>query len=214
MLPAMTRNQLRALAGVAALAAVALIVVPVLGVDPSRLPSTGTPPSAGPSQAPAAIPSAAAPVPPQAGPTESAEPDEDGSDQRGKPDKAAKPHDDEDTHERPVTLTGVVGQSSTEEGEFTLKVGSTTYALEAGPRWWWGDANPLAAVVGKTVRITGEQADGSNEVDVHGIDGKAIRPEGRPPWAGGWKVVGPKHPGWAQWKVDKLARKGQASPAP
>jgi hypothetical protein len=82
------------------------------------------------------------------------------------------------------------------------------YQLEAGPTWWWGDANPLAAVVGKHVTITGEQAKGSTDVDVLAIDGTAIRAAGKPPWAGGWKVVGPKHPGWAQWKADKLADKG------
>ena len=124
-----------------------------------------------------------------------------------------------------MTLSGVVGPASGEKGEFTLTVGSTVYRLEAGPPWWWGDANPLAAVAGKHVTITGEQAKGSTDVDVLAIDGTAIRAAGKPPWAGGWKVVGPKHPGWAQWKVDKHAGKGhghaddegaqdQASPAP
>ena len=228
MLRQMTRNQVRAVGAIAALAAVVLAAVPVLGVDPS--PSAGplsAPASAPASQAPVQTPSSA-PASPKAAPTASAAPDEDGTtdDQGGgKPDKAAKPHDDHDTPEHPVTLTGQVGKSSGEDAEFTLTVGSTVYSLEAGPPWWWGDANPLAAVTGKTATISGEQADGSNEIDVHAIDGKAIRPDGRPPWAGGWKVVGPKHPGWAQWKVDKLAgrgqgrdhapgQQGQASPAP
>jgi hypothetical protein len=207
MLRSMTRNQLRALAGIAALAAVALVAVPVLGVDPSRSPSTATVPSVAPaSQSTAGSPSSA-PASPAAAPTKSAEPDESDK-QGGKPDKAAKPQHDKDTPEHPVTLTGVVANGTGEEGAFTLTVGSTVYALEAGPKWWWGDANPLAAAVGKTVTISGEQSDGSNDIDVQAIDGKAIRPAGRPPWAGGWKVVGPKHPGWAQWKVDKLAGKG------
>ena len=76
--------------------------------------------------------------------------------------------------------------------------------LSAGPKWWWGDASPLAGAVGKTVTIDGEQAEGSDEVDVLAIDGTAIRAAGKPPWAGGWKVVGERHPGWAQWKVDKV----------
>ena len=61
------------------------------------------------------------------------------------------------------------------------------------------------------VTIDGEQADGSDEVDVLAIDGKASRPG---PAAVGrrWKVVGPKHPGWAQWKVDKQAGKAHGTP--
>ena len=210
MLREMTRNHARALAGIAALAAVALIAMPVLGVDPPPLSGPISAPASAPaSAAPAQAPSTA-PASPRAAPTASPAPDEDGTDdQGGNPDKAAKPHDDQDKPEHPVTLTGQVGASSGGDAEFTLTVGSTVYSLEAGPPWWWGDANPLAAVVGKTATISGEQADGSNEIDVHAIDGKAIRPDGRPPWAGGWKVVGPKHPGWAQWKVDKLAGKGQ-----
>jgi hypothetical protein len=98
-----------------------------------------------------------------------------------------------------------VGHPSAED--FTLVVGITVYPLSVGPPWWWGDANPLAASVGKVVTIAGEQEEGSDEVDVLAIDGKTIREPGRPPWAGGWKAVGPKHPGWAQWKVDKQAGK-------
>ena len=100
----------------------------------------------------------------------------------------------------------------TREDEFTLVVGITVYRLSVGPPWWWGDASPLGAVKGKVVTIDGEQAEGSDEVDVLAIDGKVIREPGRPPWAGGWKVVGSKHPGWAQWKVDKLAGKGLGKP--
>ena len=122
-----------------------------------------------------------------------------------------------------MTLTGVVGAASGDDREFTLTVGSTVYALDAGPKWWWGDANPLASVVGKRVTISGEQGEAATDVDVLAIDGKAIRAAGKPPWAGGWKVVGPRHPGWAQWKVDKLGGKGhghgpkgepQAQPSP
>ena len=121
-----------------------------------------------------------------------------------------------------MTLSGTVGKAAGEDGEFTLTVGSTVYTLDAGPKWWWGSASPLAAAVGKHVTIAGEQEDGSTNVDVLSIDGKQLRPAGRPPWAGGWKVVGPKHPGWAQWKVDKQAGKShghggpdeQAEPSP
>ena len=198
----MSRNRFRAVASIVALLAVGLAAMPALGVDPSRSPSTG---GLTPSAAPASgAPSAAASAAPAAS-SGATEPDEDG--QGAKPGKGPKAEKGPGTPEHPVTLTGVVGRATREDGEFTLTVGSTTYRLSAGPPWWWGDASPLAAVVGKTVTIDGEQAEGSDEVDVLAIDGKAIRAAGRPPWAGGWKVVGPRHPGWAQWKVDKAAGK-------
>ena len=221
MLRAMTRrNQVRGLAAIGALVAVALLAMPALGVDPSGSPSAGatgsapasTAPSAAaseePSTAASAEPSAAggAPAPAPAASAEPTEPDEDDQgDSHGKPEKANK--HDAGTPEHPVTLNGIVGRSSDEAGEFTLVVGLKVYRLSAGPRWWWGDSSPLAAVVGKVVTIDGEQEEGSDEVDVLAIDGKQIREPGRPPWAGGWKVVGPRHPGWAQWKVDKAAGK-------
>ncbi len=55
--------------------------------------------------------------------------------------------------------------------------------------------------------ITGEQAAGSTEVDVLTVDGKALREPGKPPWAGGWKVVGERHPGWSQEKADRFKAK-------
>jgi hypothetical protein len=181
-----SRNRFRVLGALAALVAVVLLALPVLGVDPSATPSAGTP------SAPA--PSAESPSPHH----------DQGQGNGGKPDKAAKPGK-QHAAEHPVSLRGLVGRSSEEDGDYTLTVGSTVYRLSAGPRWWWGDKNPLAAVVDKTATIEGDQEEGSDEVDVLAIDGTAIRPAGKPPWAGGWKVVGPKHPGWAQWKVDKLA---------
>jgi len=203
----MTRNQFRALAAIAALVAVALVAMPALGVDPTRSPSTGTVPTAAPpSQEPSAVPKAAASAAPS-------DIDEDGQEGNGNgkgggpPDKAGKP-DKDHAAEHPVTLTGVVKAATGDEGGYTLTVGSTVYELSAGPKWWWGDNNPLAKHVGKTVKIDGEQAEGSSEVDVLAIDGTAIRAPGKPPWAGGWKVVGPKHPGWAQWKIDKVHGQG------
>ena len=74
-----------------------------------------------------------------------------------------------------MTLSGTVGKAAGEDGEFTLTVGSTVYTLDAGPKWWWGDASPLAAAVGKHVTIAGEQEDGSTNVDVLAIDGKQLR---------------------------------------
>ena len=213
----MSRNQLRALALLAAVVGVVLVALPVLGVDPSPSPSaevvdpssapSSVEPSAEPvaSEAPAsAEPEPAASAEPEPAESEepAAEPEENGS--GAKPDKAAKPDKGPKAAELPVTLTGVVRASSDEDGGYTLTVGSHVYSLSAGPKWWWGDANPLAAAVGKTVTIDGEQEEGTSNVDVQAVDGTAIRAAGKPPWAGGWKVVGEKHPGWAQWKVDKL----------
>jgi hypothetical protein len=178
-------SRTRLLAVAAALVAVAAIAVPVLGgaVAP----------------APAADPIAAAESEkPGNGPPE---------EKPGKGPKAAK------VPSSPVTLTGLVGTRQ-DDGRtvYTLTVGSTVYDLSAGPPWWWGDSNPLAAHVGDVVTIAGEQPEGKNEVDVQSVDGTAIREPGRPPWAGGPKAVGEKHPGWSSWKAAKDAAKDAAGP--
>jgi hypothetical protein len=109
-----------------------------------------------------------------------------------------------------VTLRGVVGTAKDADGEtgYTLTADGKVVRLEAGPPWFWGDKHPLAAVVGKTVTIAGEQS--GDVVDVRSIDGTAIREPGRPPWAGGPNAVGPKHPGWSQAKADRFAEKAKA----
>ena len=108
-----------------------------------------------------------------------------------------------------VDLTGLVGTRTDASGEteYTLTVGSTTYTIDAGPSWYWKDDNPLKAYVGKNVKVTGEQRQGSTDVDVTTVDGKALREPGKPPWAGGWKAVGKDHPGWTQDKTDRWAAK-------
>lgn len=114
-----------------------------------------------------------------------------------------------------VTLTGIVATAKDPDGRvrYTLDSGGKTYTLHAGPPWYWGDADPLKAFVGKTVTIAGEAAPGATDVDVLSVDGTAIRASGKPPWAGGWKVVGPKHPGWTQDKADRFkARFGACFP--
>ena len=106
-----------------------------------------------------------------------------------------------------VELSGRVGTRTNAEGEteYTLTVGSTVYTIDAGPAWYWKDKHPLNAFVGKTVRVAGDQKQGSTEVGVQTVDGKALREPGKPPWAGGWKVVGQDHPGWSQEKADRWA---------
>ena len=111
------------------------------------------------------------------------------------------------SHEPEVTVTvkGTVAAATAADGsaEYTITADGKTLHLEAGPKWFWGDKNPLKAFVGKSVTIVGEQS--GDEVDVSTVDGKAIREPGKPPWAGGWKVVGKSHPGWSQDKADRFA---------
>lgn len=121
----------------------------------------------------------------------------------GRADKSPKPE------KAPITITGPVSASTDADGNpvFTLRSGGTTYTLDAGPSWYLGDDNPLEAFVGKSVTVVGGKAADSNEVDVETVDGTAIRAAGKPPWAGGWKRVGERHPGWSQEKADRLEAK-------
>jgi outer membrane biosynthesis protein TonB len=179
----------------------------------SSEPSATTEPSASSSQEPSVAPVA---TPPRSVPTASSEPtetdedaDQDEDSDSGKPDKANKGNKGDKTPEVAITLHGTVATAKDAKGRptFSLTSGGTTYELEAGPPWFWADNNPLAKFTGKTVTIAGETHTGSTEVDVQTVDGTAIRAPGKPPWAGGWKVVGEKHPGWSQAKADKFKAK-------
>jgi hypothetical protein len=168
--------------------------------SPSPEPSVSTAPSAAASVAPRATPPRAfASASPE--PDESADTDEDG--QAGKGNKGDK------TPEVPITLRGTIAMSTDGKGRpsFSLAAGGKTYELEAGPPWFWGANNPLAKFVGKTVTVTGETHTGATDVDVLTVDGTVIRAPGKPPWAGGWKANGEKHPGWSQEKADKFQAK-------
>jgi hypothetical protein len=173
---------------------VVALAIPVLAADPS--PNSGS-------------------TPPKAAASEPAEPDESPGDDAGKPDKANKANKANrgnkgaEAPEVAITLHGTIAMTKDANGRpsFTMASGSTTYSLEAGPPWFWGANNPLAKFAGKSVTITGETSAGSTDVDVQTVDGTAIRVPGRPPWAGGWKAVGSKHPGWSQEKADKFKAK-------
>ena len=108
-----------------------------------------------------------------------------------------------------VTLEGTVEVTADADGNdsYTLRSGGTTYELDAGPAWFHGNDHPLAAFVGQSVTIAGEQAEGSSSIDVLAVNGQQIRAAGKPSWAGGWKVVGKKHPGWSQEKAQRFAEK-------
>jgi hypothetical protein len=108
-----------------------------------------------------------------------------------------------------ITVTGTIGTSTDSDGRatYTVRSGASTYTLEAGPSWFYGDNHPLKPYVGKSVTVVGERAAGSTEIDVESVNGKAVRAAGKPPWAGGWKVVGKTHPGWSQEKADRFNAK-------
>ena len=132
----------------------------------------------------------------------------------------------------PVTISGRVEAVAGDNGRtsYQLVAGGTTYELSAGPPWWWADDHPLAAHVGNTVEVAGDRKDGTNEIDVRAVNGTALRAEGKPPWAGGPKAVGERHPGWRASRAEgkpgnglgregapgqlKKAERAAASPAP
>jgi hypothetical protein len=124
-----------------------------------------------------------------------------------KPDKSPHPAKAPKAEKSPaiaITLIGIVIGSTDAKGRptFSLKSAGITYELSAGPKWFWGKNNPLATFVGKSVKVIGTHQEGSTDVDVDTVDGKALRGGGRPPWAGGPRAVGEKHPGWKAWKAD------------
>ena len=201
--------------------AIAVVAVPVLGQELTASPSASASASAEPSTSADPAPSteptptqAATPEPATPSPGVSAAPS-------GQPAATAKPGATEDPEkpgkgpkgervpEVPVSLTGRIDSVTGDEGEigYTLTVGTTVYTLEIGPRWWWAGRDPLATFVGRTVRVDGERAEGSTSIDVFVAGGTTLRAPGKPPWAGGWKVVGERHPGWADWKAAKWAAK-------
>jgi hypothetical protein len=114
----------------------------------------------------------------------------------------------EKTPSAPISISGTVEKSTDANGEtsYTLTDGGKTYTLGAGPKWFF-DTYPLEQYVGDSVTIEGEVKEGTTEVDVLSVNGTALREAGKPPWAGGWKRVGEKHPGWSQEKADRMKDK-------
>jgi hypothetical protein len=108
-----------------------------------------------------------------------------------------------------VALTGTVRATTDADGKvsYTLTSGGKTYTLDAGPAWFHGDEHPLKAFVGKSVTIAGDSAVGSTDVNVLSVNGTKLRAAGKPPWAGGWKRIGARHPGWSQEKADRFKAK-------
>ena len=125
--------------------------------------------------------------------------------------KASAPGQNKDkVAKAPITISGTIDAAANAEGKksYTLTDGGKTYELDAGPHWFFDEGQyPLDKYVGQTVTIEGEIAEGSDEVEVISVNGTALRAPGKPPWAGGWKVVGERHPGWSQEKADRMKAK-------
>jgi hypothetical protein len=190
---------------------VVALAIPAFAADPSADPSATAGASIEASQSASAQPTpeptvAATPkaATPKATPPKSQE-----SAKPGKPDQAGNGHKGDRSPDVPITLHGTITATTNTDGDagFSLTSGGTTYQLEVGPPWFWGANNPLAKYAGKTVTITGETHTGSTDLDVLTVDGTVTREPGKPPWAGGWKVVGSAHPGWSQEKADRFKAK-------
>jgi hypothetical protein len=205
----------RSLAAIAGLALLlGMVALPALAADPSASPET--PGASGDVSASAAVEPTQSAAPDETAQAEdSAEPAQTGEPDRvsepeedGKPEKGPKEHKDK-VPEEEITLSGTLTIGTDVDGEtvYRMQSGGTTYVLEAGPKWFFGDDYPLKPYVGKNVTIVGEVAQGSTEVDVVSVDGTRLREPGKPPWAGGWKRVGEKHPGWSEEKAARWTEK-------
>jgi hypothetical protein len=92
--------------------------------------------------------------------------------------------------------TGTVATQTDTDGTTTyvLQTAGGALVLDVGPARYWGDANPLAPLVGQNVTVTGVQKPGSDRFAVFTIGDQVIRGPGRPPWAGGTKANGQPGP--------------------
>ncbi len=125
----------------------------------------------------------------------------------------AKATETPDADEVTTTLSGVLSTKADADGDVDYYIGDAR--LSVGPPWFWGDKHPLAGLVGTTITVTGQTETGNPakakakanaktkdsgpEFEVLTVNGTTIREPGKPPWAGGPKVVGPSHPGFAGW---------------
>ena len=209
---------------VALAALVAVIAWPVLAADPSGSPSIAPSASAStdpnpttaptPTTEPTSTADATLTLEPTSEPAATAAPTttDDGDGGIQMPEQPPKPDKPDRAHKAkgdPVTVSGTVGSRADEDGrtEYTLTSGSTVLVLDAGPSWFYGEDHPLAPEVGTRVTIVGTQRAGESEVEVETVDGVPVREPGKPPWAGGWKVVGEAHPGWSAEKAERWAEK-------
>jgi len=218
----------RRLAAGGLLAAGALLLMAAsIALASDESPSPGVVPGGKPEATPTpAVEPATAPLAPLAAatPTPAAKP-------AAKPAATPKPAKVPDADEGPIqTLTGTLGTRTDADGDVEYVLDGVE--LSVGPPWYWGKNNPLEKyyVNKTTVTVTGRMetdppstkangkandADGP-EFEVYTVNGSKVRAEGKPPWAGGPKAVGERHPGYAGWsngKADK-ADKAKAAPKP
>jgi hypothetical protein len=127
----------------------------------------------------------------------------------------------------PSTTSGTIVAEQNDDGSIVYSLQTEDgqlVQLSFGPSWFWGPLSALwpEAVEGASVEIGGNLRDGLPSEDasdvaleqaakdpvlkVDTLNG-AKRAQGKPPWAGGPKVQGPAHPGYAGWS------KGQANKA-
>lgn len=185
----------------AALSCGGAIVLMMVGVVVAASPSPNASSSAAASQepsasvAPPAEPSSAPTAAPSVAPRSAATP------------KPAEATDTPDADEVLTTLKGVLTTKKDAEGDVDYYIGDVQ--MSVGPPWFWGAKHPLTSLVGQTITVTGHMETGNPakanakdvgpEFEVLTVNGKTIREPGKPPWAGGPKVVGPSHPGYAGW---------------
>jgi hypothetical protein len=127
----------------------------------------------------------------------------------------------------PSTTSGTIVAEQNDDGSIVYSLQTEDgqlVQLSFGPSWFWGPLSALwpEAVEGASVEIGGNLRDGLPSEDasdvaleqaakdpvlkVDTLNG-AKRAQGKPPWAGGPKVQGAAHPGYAGWS------KGQANKA-
>ena len=129
------------------------------------------------------------------------------------------------------TIVAIVASDDADgrPGYFLELEDGTLIELSFGPSWFWGDLNPLSLLVGDDVTVGGQLRDGEpNEnasdtakeraahapgIKVRTVNGLKLRDQGKPPWAGGPKVVGEVHPGYDGWSKAQAAKAEKADKA-
>ena len=219
----------RRLAAGGLLAAGALLLMAAsIALASDQSPSPGVVPGGQPEATPTpAVEPAATPLAPLAAPTPAATPTP-AAKPAAKPAATPKPAKAPDADEGPIqTLTGTLGTRTDADGDVEYVLNGVE--LSVGPPWYWGTNNPLEKYyANKTpVTVTGRMetdppstkangkandADGP-EFEVYTVNGSKVRAEGKPPWAGGPKVVGESHPGY-KGQAHGKSGKVKASPQP
>jgi hypothetical protein len=138
---------------------------------------------------------------------------------------AQEPADPADTAATGGSTTGTIVAGVDGDGQptyFLRLEDGTLIELRFGPSWFWGDLDPLAGLLETVVTVGGQLRDGApNEnasdtakekaahapgIKVRTVDGSRLHDHGKPPWAGGPKVIGEVHPGYDGWSKGQAAK--------